>query len=88
MARFYINFRHGDHLAVDDEGVDARDIEAAREMAILSARELIGEAIKHDGSTAPDAVIVCDESGSKLLTLSLADILSESLRGAVMENPP
>jgi hypothetical protein len=80
MPRFYINFRSGDHVAVDDEGIDAGDIEVARKMAILSARELIGEAIKHDGSTAPDAVIICDESGSNLLTLSIADILSKSLR--------
>jgi hypothetical protein len=81
MPRFYINFRNGDHVAFDDEGVDLQDIEAARRMAVLSAKELIGEAIKHDGSTVPDAVIVCDASGSNLLTLSIADILSKPLGG-------
>jgi hypothetical protein len=81
MPRFYINFRSGDHVAIDDEGIEVQDIEAAGKVAILSARELIGEAIKHGGSTVPDAVIVCDESGSNLLTLSVADILSKSLGG-------
>jgi hypothetical protein len=80
MPRFYINFRTGDHVAVDDEGIDAPDLQDARNVAILSARELIGEAIKHGGE-APDYVIVCDESGSNLLTLSIADILPISLRG-------
>jgi hypothetical protein len=88
MPRFFINFRNGDHVAVDDEGIDVGDIEAARKIAMLSARELIGEAIKHGGSTLPDAVIVCDESGSSLLTLSIAEILSKILGLAVAENPP
>jgi hypothetical protein len=81
MARFFINFKSSDHVALDDEGIDVQDIEAARTMAILSARELLGEAIKHDGSTVPDAVFICDESGRPVLTLSIAEILSQSLGG-------
>jgi hypothetical protein len=81
MPRFFVNFRNDDLVAFDQEGVDAPDLEAARDLAIASARELIGEAVKHGGSTIPNAVIVSDENGKDLLTVSLSDIVPNALRG-------
>jgi len=80
VATFYIHFRNGDHVALDDEGVDLPNIAAARDWAIKSARELVAEAIKFD-STIPNAVIVADESGNDLMTIAIKDVLPESLRG-------
>src|SRR5258708_12642546 len=81
MAKFYINFRHGDHVASDDEGIDLSDVEAAKDLAMLSARELIAEAIRYGGGTILDAVIVADEGGEDLVTIFTTAILRKYLLG-------
>jgi hypothetical protein len=80
MAKFYVHFRNGDQVAIDDEGVDLPDVEAAKDLAIKSAREIVAEAIKHGYSTILDAVVITDEAGKDLMTIPATDVLPKSLR--------
>jgi|tagenome__1003787_1003787.scaffolds.fasta_scaffold20964519_2 hypothetical protein len=80
MARFFINLRLGHEVYLDDEGTEAPNVEAAKALAIASAREVIAEAIKFNRSI-PDGVLVLDESGDTVVTLSLAQLVPPALRG-------
>jgi hypothetical protein len=46
MGRFCFHLRAGDKLTPDDEGIDLPNFTAARREAVLSARELLAEAIR------------------------------------------
>jgi hypothetical protein len=81
MARFYINFRKGDLLVIDDEGIELPNIEAARDWAIASARDLVSEAIKYNGDITVQAVVITDEDGQEVMTIVMRDVLPASLRG-------
>src|SRR5436189_20351 len=63
MPKFFFNFRVGNEIARDPEGTDAPSLEAARELAIGSAREMLADDIKWPSPKPMDAVIVTDESG-------------------------
>jgi hypothetical protein len=80
MRRFYFHLRAGDELTPDDEGIDLPDFPAARREAILSARELLAEAIKSGKQQVPDAFVISDGAGQALETVLLAAVLPESLK--------
>ena len=80
MGRFYFHLRVGDVLTPDDEGIDLPDFSAAQREAILSARELLAEAIKSGKQQVPDAFVIADESGQALDTVPLAAVLPQSLK--------
>ena len=75
MAKLYINFRDRDRVSTNDQGIDLPNLEAAVDVAIRSAIELVDETIKHDGGAIPDAMIVTDEDGKTLATISILDVL-------------
>src|SRR5205823_1873955 len=75
MGRFCFHVRAGDELTPDDEGTDLPDLSAAKREALLSARELLAEAIKSGKQTVPDAFVIADDDGRELDTVSLAAIL-------------
>ena len=75
LAKYYINFRYRDRLSTDDQGIDLPNLAAAAEVAIRSAIELVEETIKCDGGAIPDAMIVTDEDGKTLATISILDVL-------------
>jgi hypothetical protein len=80
MGRFYFHLRAGEVLTPDDEGIDLPDFSAAQREAILSARELLAEAIKSGKQRVPDAFVIADESGRALDTVPLAAVLPQSLK--------
>ena len=75
MGRFYFHLRAGDELTSDDEGMDLPDLSAAKREAMLSARELLAEAIKSGKQTVPEAFVIADDEGRALDTISLAAVL-------------
>jgi hypothetical protein len=81
MPRFYINFRNGNEISEDTEGIEVPNIDGAREAAIRSLRELAGESLKHNGGSIPDAVIVSDDNGKDLLIIPITEVLQRQLRG-------
>ena len=80
MGRFYFHLRVGDVLTPDDEGIDLPDFSAAQREAILSARELLAEAIKDGRAEVPEAFVIADEEGREIDTVPLAAVLPENLK--------
>jgi|GraSoiStandDraft_16_1057320.scaffolds.fasta_scaffold1654528_2 hypothetical protein len=81
MPKFYINFRHGGEVAEDDEGIELQTLEEAREVALTSARELLADSVKSASDDPPlEAVIITDESGRELMTISAKEALPEPLK--------
>jgi len=80
MPRFHINFRNGDEIAQDREGTELPSLEAAKELAMNSARELLADSVKTGSKSLLRAVIVADEDGRELLTIPSKEILAGPLR--------
>jgi hypothetical protein len=80
MGRFYFHLRAGDELTSDDEGLDLPDLSAAKREAVLTARELLSEAIKSGKQTVPDAFVIADDEGRPLDIVSFAAVLPEPLK--------
>jgi len=57
MGRFYFHLQNGDQLLQDPEGTDLPDVDAARQEAILAAREILIGAIKTGKTQVPKAVV-------------------------------
>jgi uncharacterized protein DUF6894 len=78
MARFYFHMRTGDHVEIDTDGTELPDLTTARNEALYSAREILADAIK--ASHQPiDALVIADDSGRELDTVSLKDALPKGL---------
>jgi hypothetical protein len=75
LAKFYINFRYRDHVSARDQGIDLPNLAAAVDVAIQATIELVDETIKHDGGAIPVAIIVTDQDGKTLATISVLDVL-------------
>jgi hypothetical protein len=80
MPKFFFNFRNGNTIAKDELGVDFPSLEDARQAALGSAREMVAESIRTNSSRPVEAVIVTDEGGRELLTISARDVLPEPLK--------
>jgi hypothetical protein len=80
VGRFYFHLRQDDELIRDEEGIDLPDISAAHHEAVLSARELLAEAIKDGRSNIPIAFVIADEAGRTVGTLPLAAVLPEPMK--------
>jgi hypothetical protein len=80
MGRFYFHLRDGAELISDPEGTDLRDAAEAKRMALLSARELLADAIKSGKSRVPEAFVIADEHGQEIDAIPLAAVLPENLK--------
>jgi len=80
MPKFFISFRNANRLAEDDIGLDLPSLEEARETALISAREILADNVKSGAKNPMEAVIITDESGQELMTISANDILPEPLK--------
>jgi hypothetical protein len=74
MPFFHFNSLTGDLFLPDPEGEELPNVDAARDVAELSARQALIEAVK-TGDTAPDCILVTDNEGTELLTVFLEDLL-------------
>ena len=77
MGRFYFQLRDGAELITDPEGADLRDAAEAKRMALLSARELVADAIKSGKRRVPEAFVITDEQGRAIATVPLDVVLPE-----------
>ena len=69
MPRFYFHIRDGDTLVLDDDGCELADLEAIRDEALRSARDLHQQnAAEHIFTSASPYIAVCDEAGNEVLT--------------------
>jgi hypothetical protein len=72
MPRFYFHLCN-DIIAEDEEGVELRDVEAAREHAIEEARVMVCESIKKGHLNLEHRIAVTDEAGAEVLDVSFRD---------------
>jgi hypothetical protein len=75
MARFYFHMRTGERVDRDTDGAEMPNLEAARAEALQSAREILADAIKGAKSDLLDCLVIADEKGRELATVSLKDAL-------------
>src|SRR3954453_18387094 len=80
MGRFYFHLREGDTLIPDDEGQDLPDVSVALREAMLTARDLLAEAIMAGKDEVPDAVVIGDEAGRPVETFPVAVVLPKHLK--------
>ena len=81
MPRYYLNLRYGqarDKLAIDPEGDELPDDEAARQLALQAARDLVAGS----RSFAVRDWFVCsfeieDEDARRVMTVPFSDIVPE-----------
>jgi hypothetical protein len=78
MPRFFISFRNDNTIASDDLGIDLPSLEDPRQAALSSARELVADNVRADSKTPVEEVIITDESGRELMTLSAKDVFARA----------
>ena len=75
MPRFFFHL-HNDMDVPDDEGKELPDLEAAREWAFRSIRDLMGEMAKEEGRVVlHHSVDIEDERGNVLSTVRFSDVV-------------
>jgi hypothetical protein len=74
MPLFHFNSRTGDVVLPDTEGEELPNVAAARDAAVVSARETLIEAVKTQ-DTPPDCIQVTDSDGREVVSVFLADLL-------------
>jgi hypothetical protein len=67
MGHFYFYMRNGDELILNDQGQDLPDGSAVRREAIPAAREILAEAIRAGQPKVPDAIVISDGAGRRLM---------------------
>jgi hypothetical protein len=70
----------GDEIIPDEEGQDLPDQSAARQEALLAAREMLANAVKAGKTEVPEAFIITDEHRRAVATIPLFTALPKSLR--------
>ena len=79
MPHYYFHLaREGGRLQ-DEEGLKLPDAEAAWYQAVRSARELIRAELTLGGQWDRQAIEICDERGTRLDQVALADIVHYAL---------
>jgi uncharacterized protein DUF6894 len=78
LPRYYLHIRSGDQTALDDEGTDLPDLQAARADALVAARELFAAGIKSARDPLPKSIVIADKAGKELGEVRLKDVLPAS----------
>ena len=79
MPMYYFQQQDGTNITEDPDGSELPDLPAARQYALLSARELLANAIRFD-TAVPDRIFVIDERGNELLSVLITEVLPFSVR--------
>jgi hypothetical protein len=75
MPRYFFHILHPDSSPVtDDEGAEFADLEAAKEEAAASIREMTAEAIKFGSKGAGLGMEIMDEAGKILSVINAKEV--------------
>ena len=84
MTRYYLHLNNVvDGILTDDEGISLSDLDAAREEAFGTARELIADAVETGREMDIDAIIIADDQGHELDRVYLKAVLPRTLRADI-----
>ena len=75
MPRYFFHVREGSNLNRDCEGQEMADAAAARQEAISTGREILGEKLLHGGELDSRTIEITDETGRVVGIVNVNDIL-------------
>jgi hypothetical protein len=75
MTRYFFNLRSGDKFVPDVEGHDYANLGAAKEEAVIAAREILSELVKHGEVIDGSIFEITDASGALCATIPFRDVL-------------
>lgn len=75
MTRYFLNVRSPTAIVIDDEGDEFVTLEAARDAAEASARELLADMISSGKRVSIEAVEICDIHGKTVERVPFAALL-------------
>lgn len=73
MRRYFFHVHNGTGLTQDQEGVELASLEAARQLALIGIRSLVGEELESGLVDLNGRLDICDHAGSVLLSLPFND---------------
>jgi hypothetical protein len=77
MQLYFLNIRDGSDLTSDPEGSSLPTIEAARNLAIECARQMMGEAVRHGSRIGLERTFeIQNDAGKLLLTVPFRDAIN------------
>lgn len=79
MTRYFLHLVDGEDVICDPEGTVLRSIDDAREQALLSAREILAEAIKCGKQRIPRFVVAVSEHGNEVAVIDVKAIVPSIL---------
>jgi hypothetical protein len=80
VARFYFHRVRLTELIEDDVGIEVRDLDHAREEALIALRGFLAEAIREGRDDFPEAIVISDRRKTRTLLVRLSDALPIGLR--------
>lgn len=78
MPRFFFHSRLLDQTYLDPEGMDLPDLAAAVAEAVLSAREMMADELRHGPLTLGRSFDITSEDGQVLASVAFADCLQRA----------
>ena len=77
MPRYFFHIKDGLETIRDEEGIDFHNLDAVREEATESAREMMSEKIREGHGPDGRAFVVTDEQGQTVLTFPFKDAIQD-----------
>jgi hypothetical protein len=77
MPRYFFHVKYKAKTIRDEEGMDLRDLDAAREEAEASARQITNDRLLFGELVEDEAFVVTDEQGETVLTFPLNDAVRD-----------
>ncbi|MFZ0850023.1 MAG: hypothetical protein WAO08_12560 [Hyphomicrobiaceae bacterium] len=75
MPRYFFHVDDGQDVMHDDEGIDLPDLDAVREEATESAREIMSQSVLAGGPPNGKKFVVTDEAGIVVLEVAFKDAI-------------
>jgi hypothetical protein len=75
MPRYFFHVREGSSFHRDEEGQELPDAEAARQEAVNTSREMLGEKLLHGGPLNHRTIEIADETGHVVDEINSRDVL-------------
>jgi hypothetical protein len=72
MPRYFFHV-YNHEIVMDEEGLDLPDLDAAREIALDSARDLVCDSVHQGHLNLDHRIEVVDESGATVIVLTFRD---------------
>lgn len=76
MPRYYLHIRDGARFIEDFEGQDYSSLDAARDDAVVSARQMMAEKVRHGEFIDGQVIEIWDESGTCMAEVVFAEQLA------------